>query len=171
MPAKRRDHDLISEVVQKTIRDLIHGRRPWPLLLQGGAGSGKTCAAMVLVDRSGASIYVKMIDLSTAISDAQFGRIPFLKYGGQRTRSEAELWEGWIACNVAVLDEIGSREKVSGHAYDVLLEAVNLRIDAERPLVVITNLNQKALAAVYDDRLASRLNSGTILELSGDRRR
>lgn len=170
MPQKSRDIDAVDPDLRKTIRGLCEGAIPWPLYLHGEAGSGKSCASMCLVDAAGAGIYVSLPDLCRAVADAQFGRTAFLEYGAQRSRSEGELWSDWARANVCVLDEIGSKQAVKDHEFGVLRKALDLRIDAQKPLVVISNLDLPAIAATYDDRIASRLASGTIAETQGDRR-
>lgn len=170
MPTKHRHVEEVERPVRQVFREVIHGRAPWPLFLYGEAGAGKTCAGMCLVDAVGAGIYATLPDLCRAFADAQFDRIAFMEYGAERVRSEGELWRDWSRANVCVLDEIGSRQAVRDHEYAVLRKALDLRIDAEKPLVAISNLDPAALAKTYDDRIASRLASGTVAELQGDRR-
>ena len=74
---------------------------------------------------------------------------------------------------VAVYDEIGVGREASDFRLDVLIEVLNLRADDPvRPFVVTSNLPPSEVArVVYDDRVASRILSGTIFHLAGADRR
>ncbi len=142
---------------------LFEGKLAWPLFLHGEPGAGKSCAGLAVVDWCGDGIYITMQDFRNAIIDAQQDRVPF-------ERSEGVLWREWNAANLCVLDEVGLRDKVSEHHYETLTKALNLRIDAGKPLIVISNIGVKEITSVYDDRIGSRLSSGTVVQVSGDRR-
>jgi hypothetical protein len=164
---------------------------PWPLFFHGGAGSGKTCAGLCLADWAGDSIYVTLGDLCRAVIDAQHGRNLFVEHisripptNEQKMRdlcypegrmpeyylSEGEVWKHWIRANVTVLDEIGCRSKPSDHEYQTLYKAIDLRVGAGLPMVAISNYSLVDIASIYDDRIASRLSAGTVVQCDGDRR-
>lgn len=85
---------------------------------------------------------------------------------GQRA-FEDELWHDWRFTNLAVLDEIALREPTPAQ-YDTLISAIDHRLG--KPFVVIANCPIDDLRTLYDDRIYSRLNCGTVLSLKGDRR-
>lgn len=170
MPLKEREMDQVDLTLRRTMRMLLDGEKPWPLFLHGEPGSGKTCALMCLVDHCGGGVYVTLGDLCRALIDAQHGRTAFYDLGAGITRTEGELWRDWGNGNVCVLDEIGTREKVSEHHYSTLQMALDRRNDPNRPLVVVSNVDLKGSATLYDDRIASRLASGMVIETTGDRR-
>ena len=161
--------------MRKAINDLCYGRAAWPLFLTGPAGTGKTCAALALVDRvtvDGHCIgqYAEYGELCRRLIAAMKGELPFTnRHGYSGYTSVEDVWEEWRRAPLSVLDEIGARENVSDHAYETLKRAIDSR--ESQPAVFISNLNLEGIAGVYDDRIASRLGAGTALELSGPDRR
>src|SRR5262249_12878111 len=79
------------------------------------------------------------------------------------------LWERIANAPLIVLDEIGSKERVSDHHYETVKGVLDKRHG--RPLICISNLNLDEIKNVYDDRIASRLAAGTVFELLGEDRR
>ena len=149
---------------------LFEGKPAWPLFLHGEPGAGKSCAGLAVVDWCGDGIYITMSDFCKAIIDAQQpGRTPFCM-SICRDRTEGDLWMEWGMANLCVLDEVGLRENVSDHHYETLTKALDLRNDAGKPLIVISNVDLQGIESIYDDRIASRLSSGTVVPVSGDRR-
>src|SRR5437868_6300640 len=53
LPSVQRSADLIDKDLRATINRLINGNEPWPLFLHGPAGTGKTAAALCLMDFAG----------------------------------------------------------------------------------------------------------------------
>jgi DNA replication protein DnaC len=133
-------------------------------LLIGDTGSGKTCAALCLLDHAGYGAYAEVGQLCEDLIAALDGR--FLHYS--ILFYPTHVWNVWISANVTVLDEVGAREKVSDHHYNVVKKALDLR--EGKPSVVISNLTLEAISQVYDDRVASRMSCGTVVALTGDRR-
>lgn len=166
MPIKARTWNEIDQRLRATLVSLCKGGLAWPLFLHGEPGSGKSCAGLDLVDRCGNGIYVTMKHLCEGLIDAHQGRIAFEMSGV----TESFLWGDWGLANLCVLDEVGLRDKITDHHYETLLKALDSRIDAGRPLIVISNLGVEEIANVYDGRIGSRLASGTVVQVSGDRR-
>jgi len=109
--------------------------------------------------------YLPLPDLASLIIDAQLGR---LTWSSGYARTVKDLRKDWNDANLIVLDEIGSRSQVSDHHYETLKRALD---DCEgRPLVLISNHDLETLERIYDDRIASRIAAGTIVQLNGDRR-
>lgn len=167
LPAKNRAVEAVNADVRTKIRDLVDGRAPWPLALIGDTGSGKTCAALCLCDRSGGSAYTCTSDLCQMIVDGREGRL--ITSAGY-TYHESDVWNGWRQANIAVLDELGIRDKPSNFQYETVKKAIDERLDNERPLVVISNMTIAELVQCYDDRIASRCGRGTVIVTTGDRR-
>lgn len=166
MPIKAREWNRIDQRLRAAMISLFEGKRAWPLFLHGEPGSGKSCAGLAVVDWCGHGIYVNMKHLCEGLIDAQQGRVAFEMSGV----TENLLWGDWAAANLCVLDEVGLREKASDHHYETLLKALDSRIDAGRPLIVISNVDHVEIAKLYDDRIGSRIASGTVVQVSGDRR-
>ena len=163
-PEKFRRRDHIDKGLREEITQLADGLKPWPLFLTGEAGSGKTCAGLCMYDHFG-GWYLPLPDLASLIIDAQLGR---LTWSSGYARTVKDLRKDWNDANLIVLDEIGSRSQVSDHHYETLKRALD---DCEgRPLVLISNHDLETLERIYDDRIASRIAAGTIVQLNGDRR-
>ena len=160
-----RNRDGIEPALRGTIQDLTNGLRPWPLLLLGEAGSGKTCAALCMIDVFG-GWYTSLPELCDLLITAQKGE---LAYSSGHRRFTEDVWSAWRNAHLVVLDEIGARDKVSDHHYETLKWAMDRR--EGQPAVFISNHEKLSeLGHLYDDRIASRLSSGTPVWLKGDRR-
>lgn len=155
---------MIEPKTREAIRCCVNGESPWPLLLYGPAGVGKSCAGLVLCDYA-AGCYWTMPDLCDQLIQIQKGHLR----GEHGIILPRNFWNGIAASPLLVLDEIGCRERASDHHYECLKAALDARHG--RPLLAISNLDPAALARVYDDRIVSRLAAGTILALGGKDRR
>ncbi len=145
---------------------LTAGKAPWPLFLWGPAGVGKTCAALCVLDfLGGHNSYQCVAELRQDFADAQQERL--FQHGRQITPEM--VWRSVEAAILAVLDELGSNAKVSEHHYDCVKRHIDLRTN--KPAIYISNLSLEDLERVYDDRIASRLASGTVVEMTGIDRR
>lgn len=150
----------------KTVRDALskcaRGAAPWPLTIYGGAGVGKTCAALCLMDyvRDG-RVYRTLEAACQDLILAQDGKY----FAGEYAMGVTGWWDRWSAAGLVCLDEIGTREKVSDFAYSVVKRALDTR--EFRPIIVISNVNMQGLEKLYDRRITSRLSAGTIVEATG----
>ncbi len=153
----------VAPELRLVIRSCFLGWSPWPLTLSGESGSGKTCAALVIIDLIG-GLYHTAASLVDDVREARFGR---LQHPSGHTKSDREVWREWTKARVAVLDEMGTRESTDFHL-EVVKRAIDLRYG--RPLVCVSNLGLQDLQAVYDDRVVSRLGGGTVAFMEGDRR-
>lgn len=155
----RPNHERSLSLVDAKLRDifvrLVKGQAKWPLLIYGPAGTGKTSAALALCDHAVSATLLDVDSLCDKIMD--------------RDR-EYDLWE-WIGGKaLAVLDELGARERVGELHYGAVKHFADAR--QGRPAIFISNLEPKDLLRVYDDRVYSRITSGTCFRLDGqDRRR
>ncbi len=146
--------------------------------MHGPAGTGKTSAALCLLDVCrGTAVYETAATLTDTFRWAELGKL-----SGQQ-QDQGKLDYGWESsnptaalllkrCEVAslvVIDELGCRDKVTDHHYETVKRVIDRR--AGRPLVVVSNLAAKGLAGVYDDRIVDRLWSGTVIEFAGKSRR
>ena len=68
-----------------------------------------------------------------------------------------------------ILDEIGGRDRVSDHHYEAVKTLLDVR--QGKPLMVLSNLGLSEIEKVYDDRIASRLATGTIVRVDAKDRR
>jgi DNA replication protein DnaC len=165
LPNKARSPAEIPAPLREAIRRLVAGELPWPLLILGPAGLGKTCAALALLDHC-SGFYYPAPDLAADLIRAQQGR---LFTATKRPVHPEGLWDELATAALVVLDEIGSASKVSDFSYECVKRLLDRREGL--PLVCISNLDLERLDAVYDERVTSRLAAGTVLTLAGQDRR
>jgi DNA replication protein DnaC len=158
----------IDPALRQTIRALVAGESPWPLFLCGAPGTGKTCAALCLLDHAGGE-YLTVSGLCSKLIQAQQGRLEWSKEGRGGTLWPEHVWNQIGAAPLVVLDEMGCRDKVSDAHYEAVKQVIDDRYC--KPLVVISNLALAEVSKVYDDRVFSRLAAGTVVEVAGDDRR
>jgi DNA replication protein DnaC len=153
-----RSMSLVDERLRECFRELVAGKRPWPLYLHGPAGTGKTRAILALCDFVADASYTTLQEACDTVMA-----------GGQRA------WKAPLFGNVPALfamDEIGTRFKVGDLEFSTILEAWEHR--ERRALGVAiwcSNLTPGDLNRTYDNRVASRLLSGTVFLLDGPDRR
>lgn len=164
-PRQRRAISAIDPLVRSVIAELASGFRPWPLVMLGSTGGGKTCSSLVMADHVKGAKYFTAAEFYESLTDAEFGRLQ--NQSGYST-STRKFWSDWVSAPLAILDEVGLRGKVSDAAYAATFHAIDRR--HAQPLVVISNLSIHELHQVFDDRVVSRLAAGTVLRFSGDRR-
>lgn len=149
----------VDPALLRVLGDLAEGRAPWPLLLYGNCGSGKTSAALALAD------IIETASYHTAESLASF----VMNHHGHEAEAELDRIGGK---HLAILDELGTRLNVGDLAYSVVKRFADVReIEARRVAIYISNVPPAKLAELYDDRIYSRLTCGTVFELTGDDRR
>ena len=169
------DKDKIDPTLRRDMRALALSKLPWPLLIVGEAGSGKTCASLLYCEhwniasevdgRPGYQVFATCRDLCQRIADAKCDRLQnWIRY----SVSLDEVWKEWAGARLAILDDIGSREKVTDSQYETVLDCLDKR--QSRPTVYTSNLGRTELAGIYDDRVVSRLSAGTICHIKGDKR-
>jgi DNA replication protein DnaC len=161
-PDVRRTLAEVNPDLRAPLRQCVCGELPWPLFLFGAAGVGKTCAGLCLLDHAGGG-YWKLAVLCQYLIDVGKGLIAWQREGRSGTVSRPGVWKAIAAVPLLVLDEIGSRERVSDHHYETLQEVLDRR--RGKPLVSISNLTLEGVARLYDDRIVSRLACGTVVNV------
>lgn len=160
---KPRARAMVPDRIAEAIRDLAKHGTPWPIVLVGRTGGGKTCAALCAIDHFG-GWYTELADFSELILRSRHGD---LRADGGYQYTEADVWRQWTEANLAVIDEIGLRTPTDNQ-FETLKRMLDRREHA--PLIVISNFRLPDLARVYDDRIVSRLACGTVIETTTDRR-
>jgi hypothetical protein len=155
----RREMAEVDNALVDTFRRLAEGRAPWPLYLFGLAGSGKTSAALALADITRSAAYWTVEGLCSAVLES----------------NPAEMnaaWEAIESKDLAVLDELGARERIGDLHYSAVKRFADAReIHGGRRAIYISNARPEQLVQLYDDRVISRLLCGTKFELTGRDRR
>jgi DNA replication protein DnaC len=153
------------------LRQCALGERPWPLLIAGPAGVGKTCAALLLCDRTWWSAYFTLADLCTDVLSAMRGELEIQGTHASCKLTIKDLWDriGNGAMELVVCDEVGRRGRASDHETDVLHNLLEAR--AGFGLILISNQDPADLAEVYSRQVASRISAGTVLWVQGPDRR
>ena len=163
-PDKQRRLDKVDPGIRRQVKSVCEGDSRWPLVLLGSAGCGKSCIGLLLSDYYG-HIYYTAAEWCSRVADATFGR---LRSDSGYAIDTHEVWHEWADCRLAVLDELGTREKASEHHYETVKRCIDSR--ECKPAVFISNLDLGGIQEVYDDRISSRLAAGTVVTMSGDRR-
>jgi len=158
-PKMARRMQLVDSRLQNIFQSLVNGLAPWPLFLHGPVGTGKTLAALSLCDICRTAAYETVEGLS------------------DRTMAVApeELMADWsriAAKDLAVLDELGCRQKVGDLHYGVVKRFADVRDqESNNVAIYISNLSPSQIAAAYDARIGSRILCGTVFKLDGKDRR
>lgn len=164
-PMKVRDIEEIHPNLRGALKLLCHGELPWPLYIFGPPGTGKTCAALCLLDYAGGLYFTPQIlcqDLLAASKEQ-------LQTEGGRKLTPRSIWAEIASTKLLVLDELGTRGKATDWQYECVKRSIDER--EGKPFVAMSNLDLDTLATIYDDRVASRLAAGTALHLDGNDRR
>lgn len=165
-----RSAHLIDDGLRLAIRGVVAGNTPWPLFVHGSAGLGKTCAALAMLDHAPAPTdYYTATGWAEALIDAAKGRLIGRGSAGSHSLSPLTLRGLIDDASLVALDELATRDKVSDWHYDCVKELIDRRHG--KPLVVLSNLDVRGVASVYDDRIADRLAAGTVVALRGASRR
>lgn len=126
----------------------------------GGTGLGKTCAALTLLDyvpENRKTGYYTLTEISRIYQPGQID-LSHHRY----------LMKQWLEMELTVIDEVGVKNP-SDFQFELLLTLFDARTG--RPTIWISNLEPTELLKVFDDRVVSRLCSGTMLTFSGEDRR
>lgn len=164
---KPRDPMLVDGALVVALTELAQGRCRWPLFLTGDVGSGKTCAALRMIDIYG-GWYLTVPKLLDRLIRAQKRELEYFSPTCVRTVLPYEVWGEIRTMNLVVLDELGTRRDVSDHHYESVLRFLQER--EGKPTIYISNLSVAQLGKLYDERVRSRLAFGTSVTLKGDRR-
>jgi hypothetical protein len=147
-----RDPAKVDRMLWARFGELISGAKKWPLLLHGPAGTGKSSAALTLCDVAATAMFTTVDELATKVM-----------------HEDADPWE-WIGSkDLAVLDELGCRATVGDLHYSVVKAFCDAR--EHLPTIYVTNVMPRDLEKIYDERIFSRVASGTWFHLDGPDRR
>jgi DNA replication protein DnaC len=170
--------DLVREGIRKLFRRLLAGELEWPLYLFGEPGVGKSFAAALLYQRWPQDQRVAwwlMPEFTARIVECRkIGYSLATVNGMQYERTESTWWRLLAQQDLAVFDDVGiaPTDRDGWHSqmcFEVAFQVSDKR--AKRPTVYTSNVKPSELKGIYDARIASRMLSGTVLEMVGDDRR
>jgi DNA replication protein DnaC len=168
-PAKVRELADVPPQLWRLIEESCAGRRKWPLFLHGSVGTGKSCSALCLADRVEKAEFWAMPNLATYVMSVKQGREGWNHHGQGGDWTERTWWNYIASVPLLILDDVGLREVHSEFQTETLYLALENR--EGKPLVCTSNLNPEEILTSYNDRIRSRLCSGTVYELRGRDRR
>ncbi len=156
-------------------------RREWPVYLTGPTGTGKSslaayCFRGTLWHHSAAAEvdqqwprWCVWPEFCSRLNAVRLEPVTIQHEDGRTyTADEAAWWRRWSTQRTVVVDEIGLATKS-----DAQIKAMWQLLECRRGLATILtgNLDQKQIAATFDDRVLSRILQGTWIEVRGDDRR
>jgi len=119
------------------------------LLLCGKSGLGKTflmnCVAQRVLERGFSVVVVSAYKLIEAMRRYQFGE------------DGIEQVQDILSCDLLCIDDLGSEPMLRGVTVSSLYHVINERRNANRSVVITTNLDSDLLYEKYDDRIGARL--------------
>lgn len=170
----------------EVFRSLVSGKAAWPLYLWGPAGTGKTSAALALLDHCGPlpiegnrpdvvtewiAGFVDVRTIPRVRIAADKGQLDWSRDGLAGTFTWEILLGAVSRAPLVVFDEIGVGREAGDFKLDVMLELLDRRaVNPVKPFIVTANLAPGDIAKVYDTRVASRV-LGTAFKLDGADRR
>lgn len=145
------------------------GRSPWPLVMLGPTGSGKSCAALCVLDSCRWGVYFTVRQVVEKKMQAANGELYQKNPLSPNRVGEVEMMDYLTRCELLILDEIAKRAECSPNETDIVHELLSRRHG--KPTIVISNRTLREIASAYDGAVASRLSAGTVLKMDGADRR
>ena len=123
------------------------------ILLLGKPGTGKTHLAVGIAHEILAmgktAIYTRVSGICQAVRETY----------STRERTEKQVYQEFAAPDLLVIDEVG-RQHGSEAERLMLFEAINLRYEMQKPMVVVSNMDPRAFAEFLGAACFSRLLEG-----------
>jgi len=151
------------------LRECGNGKSPYPLLLGGDVGRGKTLSILSMLDYvNGVTFATTFGQFCNSMVEAQQGRLHEPMRYSTRPVTPQMVWDRWCKSAVSFCDELGRRTPTEPQR-DILFDMLDLR--KGRPTIFATNLTMNELAGVYGKHIVSRLLKGTTVWSDGPDRR
>jgi len=160
----------LPSILRQAMNAVTLGESPWPLTMVGEAGAGKSVAELLMLHRwseLGGHVYYNLA--ADFIERYRLARAGELQWSTGYPATELEVVDQWSRPHLAVMDELGTRDKATPFQCEVIQRCLDSRLG--RPSVYTSNLALEVLEQVYTDRIASRLSEGTVVYVKGDQRK
>ena len=126
----------------------------FPIFIYGPVGTGKTCLAACMYRESRRNpLWLRADQLLVEMS----------QYKGA-----ADLRKKLQRHSSLFLDDLGTMEPTRP-MFNAFFDLLELR--AQMPVIITSNHGPNEIAEIFDDRIRSRIMSGTVINLDGDDRR
>lgn len=120
------------------------------LLFTGPPGVGKTfmsnCIVNELSKQGYGIVYVTAAHLVSSIQDQLF----------KEGKSSDAIFKPLLLCDLLIIDDLGA-EYASEYSQKLLYEVIDTRLNAEKKMIISTNLTVIKIQELYDERLSSRI--------------
>lgn len=160
----RAEWSKVSPSLLATVRNASRSQA-WPLVLWGNVGSGKTClSALIYASWNNANVrWINAVEFARRVQTVRKeGQIPIA--GSAYTVGETSLWETTVDTpSLLVVDDLGITDPTPSQVA-IIYELIDRR--RNKPMIVSTNLDLNEIEQLYDDRIASRLSAGTIIQFA-----
>lgn len=133
------------------------------LFFYGNSGLGKTflsnCIAKDLLDKGKVVIYQTASSLMEILRTSKFNE--------SQNSSEGKL-DDIINCDLLIIDDLGT-EPNTGFSQSELYNIINLRLLAQKSMIISTNFSLADLRSIYPERITSRIfGNFTMFKFYGD---
>lgn len=187
----------LNTTFRSKVRELVNGVGRWPLYIWSkGTGTGKTTAAIMLLDRAYGPSEFDFVPQQA--SDVMWGMVDYRRFpnfldgcaknayawnsysaGGSLT--ESKVWNTIAKCPLLVVDDVGELPREAekfGHDHRGLLKQI-LDLRCNKPTIITGNLSpwsgadgtpselMRTLDTNGIDRINDRIISGTAFEMPG----
>ena len=120
------------------------------LLFTGPPGVGKTfmsnCIVNKLTEKGYGIVYVTAAHLVASIQDQLF----------RDKKASTVIYEPLLLCDLLIIDDLGA-EHSSEYSQKLLYEVIDGRLNAEKKMIISSNLTVLKIQKLYDERLSSRI--------------
>lgn len=120
------------------------------LLFTGPPGVGKTfmsnCIVNKLTEKGYGIVYVTASHLVSSIQDQIF----------REKKASTQIFEPLLLCDLLIIDDLGA-EFSSEYSQKQLYEVIDSRLNAEKNMIISSNLTVLKIKELYDERLSSRI--------------
>ncbi|MBC3889945.1 AAA family ATPase [Acetobacterium paludosum] len=120
------------------------------LLFTGPPGVGKTfmsnCIVNKLAEKGYGIVYVTAAHLVSSIQDQLF----------KEGKTSEEIFKPLILCDLLIIDDLGA-EFSSEYSQKQLYEVIDSRLNADKKMIISSNLTVIKIQEIYDERLSSRI--------------